>query len=360
MDADSGPDVAAERHSYERVADLPLRVDDHDLAVAERETMAFTRKTTTVSLSGDGHEGRGEDVTYEADEHDALVGAGLPSLAGEYTLRSFSAHLDDVHLFPAGPPEREVFRDYRRWAFESAALDLALRQAGTDLGSVVGREYDPVRFVVSPRLGDPPTTDRLEALLDIHDDLEFKLDADADWTDDLIGSLVETDAVRVVDLKGQYANTQVDRPADPDLYGRVIEAFPEALVEDPKLTDETRALLEPVAERVTWDAPVHSASDVEDLPWSPAWLNCKPSRFGTVERLFEFLDYCAANGIDLYGGGQFELSVGRGQIQLLASLYYPDGPNDVAPGGYNDPQVESGLPGSPLSPPGEPVGFRWS
>ena len=345
---------------FDRVADLPLRVDGHDLAVDEHETIAFVRKTTAVTLRGDGHAGRGEDVTYEADEHDALVGAGLPSLSGEYTFASFSSHLDDVDLFPAGAPERDTFRDYRRWAFEAAALDLALRQADTDLGAVVDREYDPVRFVVSPRLGEPPTTDRIEDVLAVHDDLEFKLDADADWTDGLVESLVETGAVRVVDLKGQYANTQVDQPADPDLYRRVAEAFPDALLEDPKLTDETRELLEPVADRVSWDAPIHAVADVEDQPWPPRWLNCKPSRFGTVEALFDFLDYCEEQGISLYGGGQFELGVGRGQIQLLASVFYPDGPNDVAPGGYNDPELSAGLPGSPLTPSGDPVGFRWA
>ena len=360
MDVERGPAAETEPSSFERVADLPLRIDDQSLAVNERETVAFTRKTTTVSLRGGGHVGRGEDVTYDADEHDALAEAGLPSLAGEYTLASFSDHLDDVDLFPAGEPDREVFRDYRRWGVESAALDLALRQAGTDLGAAVGREYDPVRFVVSPRLGDPPTTDRLDSILDLHDDLEFKLDAEPEWDDDLIEALVAVDRVRVVDMKGQYEGTEVDQPADPELYGRVIAGLPDALIEDPKVTDETRPLLDPVAERVTWDAPLHDLRDVAAFPWAPQWLNCKPSRFGTIESLFDFLDYCDANGVSLYGGGQFELDVGRGQIQLLASVFYPEGPNDVAPGGYNDPEVDAGLPGSPLSPPAEPVGFRWS
>ena len=38
-------------------------------------------------------------------------------------------------------------------------------------------------------------------------------------------------------------------------------------------------------------------------------------------------------GIEMYGGGQIELGVGRGQIQLLASLFHPDGVNDIAPVG---------------------------
>ena len=37
-------------------------------------------------------------------------------------------------------PGQHAFLDYRRWAFESAALDLALRQAGLSLGGAVGRE----------------------------------------------------------------------------------------------------------------------------------------------------------------------------------------------------------------------------
>ena len=60
----------------------------------------------------------------------------------------------------------------------------------------------------------------------------------------------------------------------------------------------------------------------------------------------------------LYGGGQFELGVGRGQIQLLASLFHPDAPNDVAPGGYNDPEPASGLPRSPLAVAPAATGFQ--
>ena len=107
-------------------------------------------------------------------------------------------------------------------------------------------------------------------------------------------------------------------------------------------------MLEPHHERVTWDAVIHSVADIEALRWPPRTVNVKPSRFGSVERLFAAYDYCAANGIGAYGGGQFELGVGRDQIQLLAALFHPGTPNDVAPGGFNvDPQP--GLPSSPLA-----------
>ena len=57
---------------------------------------------------------------------------------GGHTLEGFSRLLDGLDLFPS-PPEREASRDHRRWAYESAALDLALRQAGRSLADALGR-----------------------------------------------------------------------------------------------------------------------------------------------------------------------------------------------------------------------------
>jgi len=56
----------------------------------------------------------------------------------------------------------------------------------------------------------------------------------------------------------------------------------------------------------------------------------------------------------MYGGGQFELGAGRSQIQRLASLFYADGPNDVAPSVYNEGGARPGLPRSPLPSPEGP------
>jgi hypothetical protein len=119
------------------------------------------------------------------------------------------------------------------------------------------------------------------------------------------------------------------------------------------------AILEPHRERVTWDAPIHSVADVDALPFAPRTLNSKPSRFGSLRRLCEFYDTCAERGIALYGGGQFELGPGRGQIQYLASLFHADAPNDVAPSGYNLTPVPAGLPRSPLPATPDEVGFRF-
>jgi L-alanine-DL-glutamate epimerase-like enolase superfamily enzyme len=355
----------------DRIADLPLTIESVATERLERETSSeFTRVTTVFSLSGpdpgDGGTttGRGEDVTYETEDHDRLAETGLPDLTGDYTVGSFSERLADLDLFPGGEPDRDVFRNYRRWGLESAALDLALRRAETDLGSVLDRSADPVRFVASTRLGEPPTTDRLEALRERVPDLEFKLDPTPAWDADLVAAIDETvgtDSARILDLKGQYEGTDVDVPADPELYELVLEAFPDAVIEDPNLTDETRPLFEDpaVRSRVSWDAPIHGLADIEALPWEPSRLNIKPSRFGSLESLLETIAHCEERDIRLYGGGQFELGVGRGQIQTVASLCYPDGPNDVAPRAYNDPAVGNELPRSPLEPPADPLGFEY-
>lgn len=366
---------------YARLADLPLEIDRYGLEFRERSCAGdfarisdilslqdaaptepgFTRPSTDVSLHGRGTAGRGEDVTYDVADHRALVDSPIElPLEGTYTVESFSEAIDEVDLFPGTGPARPASRAYRRWALESAALDLALKQAGTDLSTALERGYDPVRFLVSTRLGEPPTMDRVATWLDLDPDLEFKLDATSSWTPELVDALVATDAVRIVDLKGQYEGTMVDQEPDPALYRRILEDVPDALIEDPVLIDETRSLFEGSEHRITWDAPITDVASIEALPFAPDWLNLKPSRFGSLETLFDTIEYCLDNDVRMYGGGQTELSVGRQHIHALASLFYPGAPNDIAPRAYNDPEPRSGLPTSPLSPPRSPDGFEWT
>ncbi len=206
-------------------------------------------------------------------------------------------------------------------------------------------------------LGDPPSADVVRRWLEVNPELRFKLDATVDWDDALVGALAATGAVDVVDLKGHYATNWMDFPADAGLYRRVAEGFPDALIEDARLEPAVDEVLRPYHDRLTWDAPIHSVDDIRGLAFAPKVLNFKPSRFGSVRELFAAYDYCRDQGIAGYGGGQFELGVGRAQIQYLASLFHPDGPNDVAPSVYNE-GVAPGLPPSPLPPPGDAPGFR--
>jgi hypothetical protein len=347
--------------TYERVADLPLTIDGYDVEGLTRKVFSgFERVTTVIRLRGGGEEGIGEDVTYDADDQrrQQELGPAL-DLAGDWTFDSFARHLGEIDTFPAAAPEREVYRNYRRWGFESAALDLALRQAGLSLAQALARDPGPVTFVVSTRMGDPPTLEPVSRRLAAYPDLRFKLDATPAWSDELIAALVETGAVDSIDFKGAYKGTVVDVETDPELYRRVAEAFPDAWLEDPDLEPpDAIAALEPHAGRITWDAPIHSIDDILSRPVIPKTVNLKPSRFGSVQALFDAYDFCDERGMGAYGGGQYELGPGRGQIQYLAALFHPDAPNDIAPSGYDALDPEPGLPPSPLHPELDATGFR--
>jgi hypothetical protein len=325
--------------TYDLVKDLPLTIESYELEPLEQEVARdFTLRRTAVVLRGGGEEGRGEEVDYDPHvQQQFQARRGELPLAGEHTLDSFS-------VLQSGQTE------YRRWAFESAALDLALRQAGTSLREAVGREQRPVRFVISTRIAN------VARWRELYPQLRFKLDPDRNWTSDVVEQLSGAAVVDTVDFKGVYRG-DFGSPPDPALYTRIAAAFPEAWIEDPALTPETLRVLEPYRGRITWDAAVHAWEDVEALPFRPRCLNSKPSRFGSVRRLFDFYDACEREGIALYGGGQFELGPGRGQIQLLASLFHADAPNDVAPAGYNATEPVAGLAQSPLELSREP-GFR--
>jgi L-alanine-DL-glutamate epimerase-like enolase superfamily enzyme len=346
--------------TWQLLAELPVEIERYELEpLSAQVSSEFERKSTVIHLHGAGEVGIGEDVTYDAVDHDVLQAAGATlALTGRFTLASFSERLAGLSLFPE-PPQREVSARYRTWAYESAALDLALRQAQTTLHAALAREPEPVRFVVSMRLGEPPSTLLIRERLELYPDLRFKLDPTSSWDERVITELVATGSVDSVDFKGLYSGSIVDQAADPVLYKRVVEAFPEAWIEDPKLTAETDAVLAADRDRFSWDAPIHSIADIEALRYPPGMVNIKPSRLGGLRNLLDAYDYCAAKHIGNYGGGQFELGVGREQIQYLASLFHADAPNDVAPTGFNLPEPTPGLPGSPLAPAPSALGFRW-
>ena len=350
---------------WEKLRDLPVEVERFELEANDREyNPDFTRGSTIVHLHGKGQEGIGEDVAYEVLDHIANRDLGARfDLTGPRTLGDLCSLLGELDLHEGSPPERDVSRHYRRWAYESAALDLALRQNGVALHDALGRDPQPLRFVCSTRLSSwdddsHSSTEAIRKRLDRYPGLEFKLDPENDWDAGLIAEIAEIATVRVLDLKGYYQGTVVEVQTDPELYRAVAEAFPEGYLEDPDLTEETREVLEPHWDRVTFDAPLHSVADIEELR-PPKATNSKPSRWGSLEELFAVYEYCEREGLALYSGGQGEVGVGRGQVQYLAALYHPDTPNDIAPSGYNDPAVPPDLPTSPMDPVPSETGFRW-
>ena len=351
--------------AYDRLAELEISIDSYELTGHDREFGDFTRPSTVIHLRGADQEGIGEDVVYDVLDHIAHRDAGpVLDLTSPTTLGEACELLGELDLFPGAPPAREPSLHYRRWAYESAALDLALRQNGLALWEVVERDPAPLRFVCSTRLGGfgenaaASTTEPIAKRLDKYPDLEFKLDPENDWDEELIDEIASLAPVRVLDLKGHYRGTPVDVQTDPELYRAVAEKFPEAYLEDPDINSETESVLEPHADRVTWDAPLHSLADVKEMARKA--INSKPSRFGSLQELLEIYEHCQREGIAIYGGGQGELQCGRGQIQYLASLFHPDTPNDVAPSGYNDPAVPAGMPTSPMDPVPSETGFRWA
>ncbi len=147
--------------TFDLLAGLPLEVEGYRLeGLRAHVSSGFERLSTVVHLYGGGAEGVGEDVVYDAEDHVALQEAGaVHDLAGRYALGEFCELIDSLDLFPV-EPQREVSRLYRRWTFHSAALDLALAQAGRPLHDVLGRPPNPLTFVVSLRLGEPATLGR--------------------------------------------------------------------------------------------------------------------------------------------------------------------------------------------------------
>ncbi len=346
---------------WPRIAGLPLVIEacEYDRLHAVL-AYAFDRITTHVRLTGAGADGLGEDVSVFREDGSALheTRPSLP-LAGEWTLAGFCDHLATLELWPE-PPEWDVALRLRAWAFESAALDLALRQAGRPLHEVLGLEPEPVRFVNSLGLGEEPSIEPLRRRLARSPGVRFKLDAEATWAPALVDDVAATGAVDTIDFKGQYGFAVEDPEALGALYDHVLAAFPDAYLEDPHDLPAIAQRLGDHLDRVSYDAPIRSAADIGATPLPARVVNVKPSRIGGLRALLEVYARCARERRPMYGGGMGELGVGRGQIQLLAALFHADAPNDVAPSAYNEDDAAGGLPASPLAPRPQATGFRWA
>ena len=346
---------------WPRVAGLPLVIETCEYerlhAVLANE---FDRVTTHVRLAGGGVDGLGEDISVFREDGTALheTRPALP-LAGDWTLAGFCEQLATLDLWPE-PPEWAAALRYRRWAFESAALDLALRQAGRSLHEALGLEPQPVRFVNSLGLGKEPSFEPVRRRLARSPGVHFKLDAEEAWPPALVDEVAATGAVDTIDFKGHYGLDVTDPEALGALYDRVIMAFPNAYLEDPHDLPGIAPRLGEHLERVSYDAPIHAADDIGETPLAGRVVNVKPSRIGSLRELFQVYARCARERRPMYGGGMGELGVGRGQIQLLAAVFHPDAPNDVAPSAYNEDDPSGDLPASPLTPRPDAAGFRWT
>jgi len=294
-----------------RLAALPLRVERIGCAVAPVAVPSYPdgpRPSSTLVLEGAGLAGHGEHVGWTTAAHlEFAARVGSLPLARCATIGDASALARERLAEP-----------YDRAALESAAVDLALRQASTDPFTLCGAAPHPVRYVLSFARTANPVARAHQELADAPG-LELKVDADPQWSDTTLAGLAALGCVAVLDFK---------RSGDVTAHRRAHRLLPDALLEDP--LPGAAPWPPSLRARLALDQPISSAADVITIAEPPAAVNVKPARVGGILEALAVVAACAARGVEVYMGGMFEVGVGRTLVQTLASLLSPDGPNDVA------------------------------
>ncbi|HYC23700.1 MAG TPA: hypothetical protein VEI94_13385 [Candidatus Bathyarchaeia archaeon] len=294
------------------LASLPVRIDAAAVEIAPIALASYPdgpRPSSIVTLSGGGHRGHGENVSWTGEAHRELrevIAQAVPR--AELRLGELARLLATRLASP-----------YDRAAIEAAAIDLALRQQGTNLFRLAGATSRPVRYVVSlARPTDPRAAIASELARAPH--LEIKLDVDPAWNAETYAELAELGRIVVLDFK--LAGARED-------HERAHRALPHALIEDP--LPSAGPWSRTLRARLSFDGPLRSAADLARLPERPTAVNIKPARMGGVLEALACIDGCTAQGIAVYMGGMFEADVGRTQLRELAALFCPDETNDIAP-----------------------------
>lgn len=308
-----------------RLAGLPVVVEAGSVELGSVPVPGYyggrPRPSGLVSLAGAGHVGRGENVDWTPQEQDRFARVAeelVPRLAPRpaTTVGALYAVL-----------QAAVEHPHHRAAIEAAAIDLALRQAGTDLFELAARPPRPIRFCWSigreevERDGPLSAVDRL---LDRSGDARVKLDCPRDgWPEAVWKALAGTRRVVIVDFKrdGSWGSVEAAH-----------RHLPTAWLEDPPLEDPRESVRSrPRLDRVALDGYVTTAADLDDPPLPPAAVNVKAPRVGGVLEALGCFGRCARAGWATYVGGMFEVDAGRRQARVLASLFSADGWNDLAP-----------------------------
>ncbi len=351
-----------------RLESLPVAIEGVTVRTGGAPAAGYPdgpRPTGVVRLEGGGRVGLGECVAWTAAEQERF--AAVCRRAVLHGRGRVAGIVPAVRAVTADP--------YERAALEAALVDLALRQAGTNLFELAGVAPRTVRFVVSfDSSGDPVPL--LRRFLDGSPGAWIKLDVDPAWPDETFRDLASLERVVVLDLKLR---------GDLRTAERAHAALPDALVEDPRLDEAPRGrpgeAPPSVAEayaggatpaeivgraagkvspglraRISFDAPILSAPDVEALPLVPAAINVKPARTGGLFEALHAIAACRRAGIATYVGGMFEVGPGRSQAQVLASLFSSESWNDVAP---IPATLDAPRPASPLVVPGDFTGLGF-
>jgi hypothetical protein len=284
------------------LADLPVVIED--AACRARDVLVPSyggeRPTSLVRIVGAGRIGEGEHVGFTAEAHASFARTlDRWDLGGSWRIATLAHAMRERGLHA-----------YDRAALEMAAIDLALAQRATTLGTLAGVVPRPVRHVVSfGRVLDPAA----EAAR--HPGAELKVDAEPAWPDDVWRALAATGRVRILDWKGA---------GDEAAYERALRWLPDVLHEDP-----AEPYPAAIGEALAVDAAVTEPAALDRL--APVAVNLKPARMGSLLDVLRTAARCARRDIAVYVGGMFEIGVGRRQLCDLASVLCPDAPNDLAP-----------------------------
>ena len=254
-----------------------------------------------------------------------------------------------------------AYHEYRRWAIESAALDLALRQAGMSLHGVAGARAAPAAL---RRL---PADRRLRAARCSIASRPTATSATRSttrrsWSPELIAELAATGAVDVDRLQGRLQGHDRRRRHRSRGLRALRRGLPGRLARGsrPHRRGRPPRCSQPHRDRITWDAPIHKVADLERFGFAPKCCNCQAvalRRAGDAVRLLR----------PLRGGGHRAL-------RRRAVRARPRPRADPAAGGDLPPRraqrrgagragtsadfPRTGLPVSPLDPAPAPIGFR--
>ena len=244
-----------------------------------------------------------------------------------------------------------AFRLYRRWAIESAALDLALRQAGRSLARRA-RARGSRRSTSSSRcgIGSPPSFDPVARRLEAYPWLRFKLDGTPDWDQELIDRLAATGAVASIDFKGAYKGTPVDVDTDPAFYRRIAETLPGRLARGPRPhrpRGRRRARAPPRPHHLGRADPLRRRHRAASRSRRARSTSSRRASAPTQE-LFAAYDYCDASAASRSTAAASPSSAsGAGRSSTWPRCSIPTGVNDIAPAGYDWAEFPTGLPAQP-------------
>jgi hypothetical protein len=340
---------------WPRLAGLPLVIEACEYerlhAVLAYE---FERITTRVRLVGAGVDGLGRTSPFREDGTALHETRRTLLLEGEWTLAAFCEHLETLELWPE-PPEWDGALRFRRWAFESAALDLALRQAGHSLHDVLGLEPKPVRFVNSLGLGKEPSIEPLRRR-------------------SLARPACASSSTRRRPGRRRSSMRSRRRARSTRSTSRASTAsssrIPRRSVRC--TTTFTRPFPTPIwrtrttsPRELSGSATSSSACPMtrrSEAPTTSARRRSPPALSTSSPRASAACASCSRSTHAVHGtNGRYMAVVwpswaGHGQIQLFAALFHADAPNDVAPSGYNEEDPPGDLPASPLTPRPEATG----